>query len=325
MPWADYDLPAGSSSTSTGKTSGGWHGSSSSTSQGHSGSISTTTSHTYGNHTTSASSTLITSTTTSSIATSTTTTASSYIQYAPVAGYFLQDDATTEPSGFDYSLVNFGLINQTYDTDSPGSSLTQWQRFAAKLSSLQSDAPKNVAYKLIFMGRHGEGNHNAMESYVGTPAWNCYWALLDGANSSFVYADAPVTPAGANEATKANAYWRSRLAFEKIQAPQSYYSSPMRRCLETAEVTFAGLGLIDGKGAEKVVVKEGLREGEYFFFPSLFPFWDCYALGFGWLGLELFEGSSSSGQAERKRCTRVKKKKGKKGMDSRTRFMIHAW
>jgi hypothetical protein len=27
-------------------------------------------------------------------------------------------------------------------------------------------------YKVLFMGRHGEGFHNAAESYYGTPAWN---------------------------------------------------------------------------------------------------------------------------------------------------------
>lgn len=94
---------------------------------------------------------------------------SSIIQYSAVTGYFLQDDNATVPDGFDYSLVNFGLINQTYDTDTDSSS-TQWERFAAKLEDLQSSAPDHISYKLVFMGRHGEGNHNAMVSTAETEA-----------------------------------------------------------------------------------------------------------------------------------------------------------
>ncbi len=29
-----------------------------------------------------------------------------------------------------------------------------------------------MRYKLLVMGRHGQGFHNAAESYYGTPAWN---------------------------------------------------------------------------------------------------------------------------------------------------------
>ena len=37
---------------------------------------------------------------------------------------------------------------------------------------LNSKADLNTAYKVLFMGRHGEGFHNAAESYYGTPSWN---------------------------------------------------------------------------------------------------------------------------------------------------------
>ncbi|KAJ0386896.1 hypothetical protein COL922a_003372 [Colletotrichum nupharicola] len=54
------------------------------------------------------------------------------IKYTSVPGYFLQDDNSTDPSGFDYASVNFGLINRTYPTDKqfePEGTKTQWQRF----------------------------------------------------------------------------------------------------------------------------------------------------------------------------------------------------
>jgi hypothetical protein len=90
-------------------------------------------------------------------------TADTVIEYSTVGGYFLQDDNSTSTTGFDYANVNFGLINRTYDTDTDAS-LTQWQRFAVKLENLLDSAPKDTSYKLVFMGRHGEGNHNAMVS-----------------------------------------------------------------------------------------------------------------------------------------------------------------
>lgn len=69
------------------------------------------------------------------------------------------------------TAVNFGLINKTY----PGSgaaNATQWQRFTQVVDSLNADSDLNTVYKVLFMGRHGEGFHNAAESYYGTPAWN---------------------------------------------------------------------------------------------------------------------------------------------------------
>jgi hypothetical protein len=37
---------------------------------------------------------------------------------------------------------------------------------------LNARAPRNVQYKVLFIGRHGDGLHNDAESYFGTPAWN---------------------------------------------------------------------------------------------------------------------------------------------------------
>jgi hypothetical protein len=75
------------------------------------------------------------------------------------------------------ATVNFGLINRTYPTDKrfdAAGKKTQWQRFEAWVKHLNSGCNKkpNVQYKVLFMGRHGEGWHNAAESFYGTPAWN---------------------------------------------------------------------------------------------------------------------------------------------------------
>ncbi|GLB06052.1 hypothetical protein AtubIFM57258_001348 [Aspergillus tubingensis] len=100
----------------------------------------------------------------------------SYINYTTVTGYFLQDEASTDASTFDYTTTNFGLINRTYPSDNThnhnDNQLTQWERFHHHITTLNHHSPPTISYKVLFLGRHGEGYHNAAESYYGTPAWN---------------------------------------------------------------------------------------------------------------------------------------------------------
>ncbi|KAK6593158.1 phosphoglycerate mutase family protein [Botrytis cinerea] len=143
----------------------------------------------------------------------------SWINYTAVPGFFLQDEATTVPSTFDYTQWNFGLINRTYPTDSRASNGTsQWERFEKYVTSLNKNSKKNVNYKVLFMGRHGEGWHNAAETYYGTPAWNCYYSELDG-NATVTWADAHLDPKGIAQAQKASNYWLSRIQLQNIPLP----------------------------------------------------------------------------------------------------------
>ncbi|UKZ74920.1 hypothetical protein TrVFT333_002590 [Trichoderma virens FT-333] len=188
------------------------------------------------------------------------------IKYTSVPGFFLQDDAKTDPSTFDYANFNFGLLNRTYPTDAkfdPRHKKTQWQRFANYVASLNDDCRKNkkdqtTTYKVLFMGRHGEGWHNAAETFYGTPAWNCYWAEQDG-NGTATWADAQLTPNGLAQTTKANAYFKSRFEKEGLPYFESYYSSPLRRCLQTANLTFANQKL-PHSNPFKPTIKELFRE-----------------------------------------------------------------
>ncbi|KAL7933133.1 histidine phosphatase superfamily [Trichoderma chlorosporum] len=187
------------------------------------------------------------------------------IQYSSVTGFFLQDDPNTDQSTFDYANYNFGLINRTYPTDAqfdPHHKKTQWQRFANYVDSLNDDCRKNknalTTYKVLFMGRHGEGWHNAAEDFYGTPAWNCYWGELDG-NGTATWSDAELTPNGIQQTTKANAYYKSRFEQEGLPYFQSYYSSPLKRCLQTANLTFDSLRL-PPSNPFRPTIKELFRE-----------------------------------------------------------------
>jgi len=170
-----------------------------------------------------------------------------YVKYTTITGFFQQDDLATASGSFDYTTHNFGLIDRAYDTDQeydPNLKKTQWQRFDYQVFRLNRDSGRKVQYKVLFMGRHGEGYHNVAESYYGTPAWNCYWSEKDG-NGTVTWADARITPDGAAQAVKANKFWSSQIDTQKIPTPESYYTSPLTRCLETAKLTFDGLHLPD--------------------------------------------------------------------------------
>lgn len=195
-------------------------------------------------------------------AVSSTPTHASHINYTTLTGYFLQDEASTNTSTFSFVNTNFGLINRTYAPDAtydPQGKKTQWQRFANQVFRLNRASGRKVQYKLIFMGRHGEGYHNAAESYYGTPAWNCYWSLVDG-NGTVRWDDARLTPEGVKQALAVNAFWASELKNQKVPPPRSYYTSPLTRCLATANLTFSGLEL-PSRHPFVPTVKEFLREG----------------------------------------------------------------
>ncbi|KAF1947355.1 phosphoglycerate mutase-like protein [Clathrospora elynae] len=184
------------------------------------------------------------------------------INYSVVTGIFQQDDNATDPSTFNFTASNFGLIDRSYPSDSScpdRKHTTQWQRLAHYISTLNKKAKNNERYSLFFMGRHGEGYHNAAETYFGTPAWNCYWSELDG-NKTVTWADAHLTDVGVQQAERVNTFWKHLIKDEKITTPETYYTSPLYRCLDTAKLTFSGLQL-PHKSPFKPVIKEYLREG----------------------------------------------------------------
>ena len=70
----------------------------------------------------------------------------------------------------------------------------------------------------------------------------CYWSEKDG-NATVTWADAHLTENGITQAQIANAFWAKEIAQQKIPVPQTYYTSPLSRCLATANITFSGLTL----------------------------------------------------------------------------------
>jgi broad specificity phosphatase PhoE len=116
------------------------------------------------------------------------------------------------------------------------------------------NAPHDVTYKLLYLGRHGEGEHNVAEAKYGTEKWDDYWSKLDGDGTLF-WSDAHLTDIGKDQARTANRFVKAQLEPKVgMPLPDAWVVSPMWRCLQTAELTWEG---VDGF---KPVVRELVRE-----------------------------------------------------------------
>jgi len=180
--------------------------------------------------------------------------AASHLRYSSIKDFFLQADPATDPTGFDYVSSNMGLIERSYPTDDsfdPHRQKSQWQRFEFYVKHLNANNPKGTSTKLLYLARHGQGFHNVAESFYGTHDWDCYWSKQEG-NDTVTWADARLTATGEGQARTANEFFRAKIA-EGLPTPQSWYVSPLERCLRTAQLTWADLPFAP-------LVKERLRE-----------------------------------------------------------------
>ena len=82
----------------------------------------------------------------------------------------------------------------------------------------------------------------------------CHYSLQNG-DDSLTWLDAHLTPTGENQAQTARAAWETQLT-SHIPTPQSFYVSPLRRCLQTADITFRGVKGIPLTEPFRPVVKE---------------------------------------------------------------------
>ncbi|RMZ88847.1 hypothetical protein DV736_g3925, partial [Chaetothyriales sp. CBS 134916] len=201
-----------------------------------------------------------------------------FYNYTAVEGYFLQDNPETDAASFDFKKHNFGLIDRPYESDGSiiavsAASLTPWQRFAHHLVWLNegpSALRRTTSYRLLFLGRHGQGYHNVAESYYGPENWDCYWSLREG-NGTVTWADAHLTELGIAQAQEGHEFWLKQIDEQQIVTPDSFYVSPLDRAVNTADITFRDLPLAtwggrdqqhqEGRVQYRPLIKEMLREG----------------------------------------------------------------
>jgi len=186
---------------------------------------------------------------------------SEYVKFSTdQRGFFLQEQPFMNTNPPDFAQTSLGLLRRSYATDKnfdPNELRTQWERFAYFVQRLNHDTDSNVAYKVLYLARHGEAYHNIAEKDYGTKCWNCYWSQMEG-NGSIIWKDAKLTPKGHDHALKANNFWKGRAVSEKVPHPEIMYTSPLFRCLQTVNTTFSGYPFLNN--SRGVFVSESIRE-----------------------------------------------------------------
>ncbi|KAF8579078.1 phosphoglycerate mutase [Ramaria rubella] len=147
---------------------------------------------------------------------------------------------------------------------------TRWNTLKSRVEELNKSAPSGTTYRLLFVGRHGQGFHNVAESLYGSTEWNregfslshLHMATLNGDENMTWGPDPKLTELGLQQAKAVNKLWHTEIAYD-IPLPESLYSSPFSRAVHTALITFDGILLdaVDSKRSQKrPLIKEKLRE-----------------------------------------------------------------
>lgn len=172
---------------------------------------------------------------------------------------------------------HLGLLPRAYPTDTPDGDAKDWARFANYVRSLNRDAAPGEAYKVMYLTRHGFGYHNKKHTEVGTVEWDVrltpvpprpacaithlhqrYWSHLQGDDQS-TWFDALLTPEGIQQAQDLCTFWNNLIDEAGAPLPQTIYTSPLARCLQTSLHAFKPVMETHG-AAFSPIVKEDLRE-----------------------------------------------------------------
>ncbi|KAI1772183.1 phosphoglycerate mutase-like protein [Hypoxylon cercidicola] len=201
-------------------------------------------------------------------------------RFSYVPGFFknYEEIAKSSLNGKISTQPNLGILERSYDVQVINSTLNgktdpQWARFANYIQYLNNEYAKDgISYKLIYVMRHGRGVHNVkmdelkaseeagfLERIDGSPAnWKNYWSHQDG-DGRVTWADACLVDEGIREATDLSKLWLDEAQKDALPLPDTIYTSPLARCLETTKLAYAPVLVEHGRRLQPVV-KENLRE-----------------------------------------------------------------
>lgn len=163
-------------------------------------------------------------------------------KYDAISGFFEQDDTNTDSSKYDIKK-NFGLLENT-----------SWDDVISFVKNKNNQEVDNK-YKLFFLARHGEGYHNVASHNYRKKEWKCDLRTRPG-NAIMEWIDAALTPEGIRQSSELSNSWAVQLSSNRAPLPESFYVSPMRRCMETYFYTWKNITDF----SPRPIVKEDARE-----------------------------------------------------------------
>lgn len=161
-------------------------------------------------------------------------------KFEVVPGFFKQLLAETDETTFNYLDEHFGRLKP-------------WAQIVAELAQLNADSPPTVAYKLLLLGRHGQGYHNLANIKYGEKEWNEYWLHRTGDGEIVWAPDPELTALGVAQAHDNHRQLKVELA-DGLAVPTGWYTSPFRRLADTLVGTWSGL--VDLRAAAPLVVED---------------------------------------------------------------------
>ncbi|WVQ78784.1 hypothetical protein IAT38_000875 [Cryptococcus sp. DSM 104549] len=148
-------------------------------------------------------------------------------KYEVVQGFFIQNGP--EPKHLDFEQMlerSFGLIDQSED---------RWHNLKKSIAKLQEEAPEGVQYKVMFLGRHGQGWHNYAAIKYTVPVWEAQWTYLFTDGEILWGPDPELTPLGIKQAQAIHECWKKeKAAGAPIRGDEmKWYVSPFTRAGQT--------------------------------------------------------------------------------------------
>lgn len=169
-------------------------------------------------------------------------------RFSHVKGMFRQTVPEIDDMKFNYVFEDFGVITDWDDTVKRLRKLNK-----PKLSDRLTLGKKTkTKYKLLLLGRHGEGFHNlAARKYKGKE-WIDKWRFLGTDGVINWGPDPELTEKGKLQAAENEVFLKSQL-LKGMPIPSKFFVSPLKRSVETMFIEWEGL-------VEEPMVVESLRE-----------------------------------------------------------------
>lgn len=163
-------------------------------------------------------------------------------------GFFAQDDPKTDDQTYDEKETSFGLVQNS------------WKELIEGFERMRDQADENTRYKLLFLGRHGQGYHNLAIIKYGEKLWDEKLSKEYGNDEMTWGPDPDLTELGIEQAKDNNKVWKDELP-RGIPQPQAYYVSPFTRAIDTMQITFDDILLnVGNPDLQPALVVEDLRE-----------------------------------------------------------------
>ncbi|CAK9781552.1 phosphoglycerate mutase-like protein [Cutaneotrichosporon oleaginosum] len=153
-------------------------------------------------------------------------------RYETVSGFFLQTEGSKHVEFEDLLERHFGLLD---------TSPQRWANFRTRIAELQRNAAPGEAYKVLFLGRHGQGWHNFAAAKYGYEAWETHYTYQTTDGELTWGPDPELTNLGHEQARAVRRTWGREVEAGAPVDEMTWFVSPLTRTCQTFLNSWEGL------------------------------------------------------------------------------------